>query len=343
MSSDRIGVAIAHNDLDELIRITDDLAQRSEWDDVLSLRDRARRAFDDTGRQLWPAASWAEYRVALHGPDDLLDEVLVDGAGVFAPGPLAEVAAQHHRFEHVAPHLLDGPATALFAHECAARGEMIDVAVHSEDLLTVPLLRSSFEPDYLMATYTLRGVDVAGPVVGVGQPCDWRRGATILDDDETVEVNAALHRVVGAWAQFSDATVSVVGCEGSALEAISCLDVDGALRTTPLSPQEALIWLAWAGASSGSRGRRRGAAAGRDAAWHAAAAVAGFDPFEPVDVDEFAEALEDLRWYWWATSDVTHENVLRLAVDDRVDGVAFAISAVDPGAFAPDTAGSTGE
>jgi hypothetical protein len=332
-AADQVGDAIARNDLDELIRIVDALADAAKWDDVVSLRDRARRAFDDTGRQLWPAASWAEYRVALHGPDDLLDEVLTPGAGVFAPGPLTEVAAQHHTWEHVATHLPEGPTAALFAHECVARGEVIDGPVVASEVLSVPLARASFEPDYLVATYTLAGVDVEGPETPRGRLLDPATTAVeALADDETLEVLEAFRVVVAAWSAQSAARIRAVGVDGDARAAISCLGASREARIAPLSPQEALLRLAWAGASSGSCGPRRGLAAGRDSAWHAAGAIAGFDPHDTIDPDEFGEALNELRWYWWGDHDVQHDRVLRLAVDDPIDGVAFAISAVDRGA-----------
>lgn len=330
---DEVADAIARNDLDELVRIVDQLADAAAWDDVVGLRDRARRAFDDSGRQLWPAASWAEYRVALHGPDDLLDEVLTPGAGVFAPGPLTEVAAQHHTWDQVSTHLPEGPTAALFAHECAARGQIVDTPVAASEVLSVPLVRAPFEPDYLVATYSLTGVEVEGPEPPRGrllEPANNRVEALV--DDETLEVLEAFRIVVAAWADQSGARIRAVGVDGDACAAIRCLGSSKEARLAPLSPQEALLRLAWAGASSGSCGPRRGLAAGRDAAWHAAGAIAGFDPHDPIDPDDFGEALEELRWFWWADHDVNHDRVLRLAVDDPIDGVAFAISAVETGA-----------
>ncbi|CAN5244970.1 hypothetical protein BH18ACT4_BH18ACT4_04190 [soil metagenome] len=52
------------NDLDELVREVDRRAGRRDWEGLVELRDSCRAAFA-RGFQLWPAASLAEYRLAL--------------------------------------------------------------------------------------------------------------------------------------------------------------------------------------------------------------------------------------------------------------------------------------
>ena len=88
---------IATGDLDELIREIDRCAERGGddgWARVLLIRDRSRAA-TERGHQLWPAASYAEYRTALDAPAEIgPPSVVVDGAGFLAPGPLTEVVAQ---------------------------------------------------------------------------------------------------------------------------------------------------------------------------------------------------------------------------------------------------------
>ncbi len=328
-SRERVATAIARNDLDELIRISDDLASECRWDDLLDLRDSARGAFEDTGRQLWPAASWAEYRVALHGRDDLMDEVLVPGTGMFAPGPLTEVAAQHHRWASVATYLPEGPVAALFAHECAAHGEIIEETVVAADVLAVPLVRSMWEPEYLLATYTPTGIETPSPVnPSATRPIAPEVGEA-LDDEDSAEAGNALRGVAENWATQSEANIVVVAVAGNAANAIAACGIEREARIAEISAQDGLRWLAWAGASGGQRGRRRGAAAGRDAAWHAAAALCGFDPHEQVDQEELGEAIAELRWSWFGASDALVGHVVRLVIEDPVDGVAFAISAVD--------------
>ena len=82
-------------DLDELTRHIDRLCSAGDWDGLVDLRDRCRRALE-RGKQLWPAASHAEYRLALEAPGQWAGAVLVPGAGAFALGPLPEVAASTH-------------------------------------------------------------------------------------------------------------------------------------------------------------------------------------------------------------------------------------------------------
>jgi hypothetical protein len=54
-------------DMDELIRTVDALVDERDWDGLIELRDRCRRALD-RGKQLWPIASLCEYRAALDAP-----------------------------------------------------------------------------------------------------------------------------------------------------------------------------------------------------------------------------------------------------------------------------------
>jgi len=324
---DRVGEAIGRNDLDELTRIVDDLARDRRWDELLVLRDRTRRAFDESGRQLWPAASFAEYRVALHGPDALLGDVLTPDAGFLAPGPLTEVAAQHHSWADAGPYLPVGPMTAVFAHERAVRGELIDELVDAADVYSAPLRRARWEPEYLLPEYRTDGVEIPSPDPVRGRPLTaGNERAKPIEEHDACD---ALRAVVAAWATASDARVAVAAVEGgvgAAIEALGAVEARGAW----LSPQEALIRLAWAGASGGARGRRRGGAAGRDAAWQAAIAIAGFDPFDTVPEDELSAALDELRWCAWHAADALVGHVLRIAVEDPLDGIAFAIDAVDP-------------
>ena len=58
---------IAGNDLDELVRQVDRRTDAHDWDGLVRLRDRCRAAVE-RGLQLWPAASLAEYRLALRAP-----------------------------------------------------------------------------------------------------------------------------------------------------------------------------------------------------------------------------------------------------------------------------------
>jgi hypothetical protein len=89
--------------------------------------------------------------------------------------------------------------------------------------------------------------------------------------------------------------------------------------------------MAWAGASGGAHGRRRGAAVGRFGAWWALAAVAGLLDEWPVPPEHLGEAAAELRWLLWAPADTSSGWSLHLAVEDSDDGLAWAIAATDPG------------
>ena len=91
-----VGEAVARGDLDRLVRLVGDLCAAADWEGVVLLRDRSRAALE-RGLQLWPAAEYAEYRLALEAPGRYAGPVVVEGAGRFALGPLWEVAAEHPR------------------------------------------------------------------------------------------------------------------------------------------------------------------------------------------------------------------------------------------------------
>ncbi|HEX7277258.1 MAG TPA: hypothetical protein VF244_07770, partial [Acidimicrobiales bacterium] len=108
-------------DLDALLVRIDHLCADRDFTAVLDLRDRCRRAIE-RGRQLWPAASHAEYRLALEAPGPLAAAVLVPGTGRFALGPLAEVAASTHPWSDLRAHLATTPDAGMVAHERVVRG-----------------------------------------------------------------------------------------------------------------------------------------------------------------------------------------------------------------------------
>lgn len=55
---------IQRADLDGLVRHVDDTCSSRDWDHLLRIRDDAHNAVK-TGRQLWPIATLANYRLAL--------------------------------------------------------------------------------------------------------------------------------------------------------------------------------------------------------------------------------------------------------------------------------------
>src|SRR5205085_1752381 len=71
----------------------------------------------------------------------------------------------------------------------------------------------------------------------------------------------------------------------------------------------------------------RGAAAGRSAAWWAAAELAGLD--WPPDPAELAAEIAHLRWHRWEPPELTGGWNLHLAVEDPEEGWSAAIAAED--------------
>jgi len=93
---DEVLAGLIHRaDLDGLVRLVDDRCETRDWEGLLRLRDRARVAVR-TGRQLWPAATLAEYRLALLAPPEWAARVLTDDAGASSARRYsASVAAGH--------------------------------------------------------------------------------------------------------------------------------------------------------------------------------------------------------------------------------------------------------
>jgi hypothetical protein len=324
--NDAIGAAIDGNDLDELLRIIDRGCADHEWDSLVSLRDRARRALE-RGRQMWPAASYAEYRLALDAPAEYAAVALTEDAGRFALGPLAEVAASTHTWADLAPHLQSSPVTALVAHERVVRGEAIDSrTVGQAEVLGVPLALAPWEPEYLLPLYRPDRVEQPGPDPIRGRSLDIASGSSEPYDD--ADVAQALRDLVRPWTASSEGTARVVAVRGDALAAIGALR-HREVRGSWVDAAEALTWFAWAGSSGGRHGRRRGAAAGRDLAWAAAAACAGFEPGERLEPATLGDAINELRWLVWSAPDVSTGWVLRIAIEDPADGIAYACDAVD--------------
>ncbi|MGH7540616.1 MAG: hypothetical protein ACRELC_06435, partial [Gemmatimonadota bacterium] len=156
--------AVERGDLDELVRIIDGRCATRDWDGLVELRERCRGAHERSGRQLWPAAAHAEYRLALEAPGPWAAAVLEEGAGRFAPGPLSEVAASTHRWEELAPAVPPGPVAVLTAHERALRGEdLTGITLPGPPVLDLPLRLEPWEPAYFLAEYHAHKGDFPGP------------------------------------------------------------------------------------------------------------------------------------------------------------------------------------
>lgn len=313
-------------DLDELLREVDRRCERADWDGVVLLRNRARSA-TERGHQLWPAATFAEYRLALGAPPPWAAPV-VEG-GYLAAGPLTEVVAQDHRFDELADLLPLGPARTQVAQERVLRGEV----VADGDAGELPGRLLPWEPGYALADYLANGdarFPAPEPVRTVEAVPTHRSGADPAPSSDAADGARSLTEAVRHWRTASEGSIASVGVEGSGADAIAAV-TDGAPATwAEVSPADAVALLAWAAASGGARGRRRGAATGRFEAWWVLAALTATDDDWPADPGPAADAL---RWWIWSPSDRPGAAqpgwVCRLAVEDPVDGLAWALDATD--------------
>jgi len=314
---------IEASDLAGLVRYVERLAREGDWDGIVAVRDRCREAVG-RGKQVWAPAEYAEYRLALDAPAPLAASVIADGKGRYGQGPLWEVAASTHPFAALGPHL-DVPTTrALVAHERSLRGEDLAGVDIDPGVLPIPLEIQPWEPCYPLAEYGPDRVDFPEPVA---------EGLTWVELDVAGERVAdegpvdALLELVRPWWEDSSGKAEAIQVVGDARGAIRALGPHRA-RLVQVTPAEALAAMAWAGASGGAYGRRRGTPVGRANAWWAAAELAGYEeiPDEPA---ELGRALAALRWFRWDPGDRVGGWSLHLAVEDPDDGLAWAISAVD--------------
>ena len=313
---------IEGSDLAGLVRRIDGLVSAREWTGIVELRDRCIEAVD-RGKQLWGVAQFAEYRLALDAPGPLSGQVVKEGAGRFALGPLWEVAASTHSWNDLAPHVADERLRTLIAHERLLRGETVEEGEVDPHVLELPLSLEPWEPAYPVAAYRSDRADFP--------ELDWPGLSwTELPDpvgrepeDDALE---ALLGLSSPWTEQSNGRCEGVVVQGTALEAIRTLGPHR-VRAAEIDVGEALALMAWTGASGGAYGRRRGSPIGRSQAWWALAALLGYDDIE--DAVELGRDAADLRWMKWEPGDQIGGWSFHLAVEDPEDGLSWAVSAVD--------------
>lgn len=317
--------AAAQGDLDELIRWVDRLVDQRDWDELVRLRDKAKAAIE-RGFQLWPAASWAEYRLALEAPGEWAAALLVEGTGWMSLGPLHEVAASTHPWAELAPHQPGGPHAFLAAHERVLRGE--DLTGQVDDLPQVfelPAVLQPWEPAYALAAYAPDKAEFPAPPASDLLPARFGEAGKRVDDRA---VDVALVELAKTWADESNGRLETVAVEGDAHAAVAALGVSSG-NAAFVEPQEAIALMAWAAASGGAHGRRRGAATGRARAWWALTTLAGLDEADTLDPDDLGQAASELTWLRWDAGEPETGWSLRLAVADEQDGLAWAVNAQD--------------
>lgn len=316
---------VHQGDLPGLVREIDRRCGVHDWDGLLVVRDRCLRATEEIGRQLWGPAQYAEYRLALEAPGSLAATVLVPGAAPFALGPLTEVVAQRHTWAELADHLVVPVVAATVAQERVLRGEDLtgDPRTHADEL-QLPSVLQPWEPRYPLPRYGVDELLEDGPEVPGGwQPAPAARPGRPTD---LGELEVALRALAAPWEEQSTGEVHVAAVDGDAAGAVAAL-LPGEARLARLTIGEAFAWMAWAGASGGAHGRRRGMAAGRSAAWWVAHLATDL-PF-PADPDELEFHLEELAWYAFDDGAPHPGWQLRLAVESPQDGWAAAIDAAD--------------
>lgn len=320
-----VGELVEAGDLNALLRAVDSLCGGREWDALIDLRHRCLDAVE-RGKQLWPIATHIEYRIALEAPGSFAGRVLEQQTGRFALGPLTEVAASTHSFAELIDHISDAPAAAYVAQERVLRGEDLSGEPKaSEEILELPLVLAQWEPTYCLPIYRSDHLEVPEPwdprsPLEVFAPAD--TGEVISD----AELEEALLDLVKAWTEESNGAARTVTVEGSAHEAASALTFGG-LRMGRLEPAEAIQLVAWAGASGGAHGRRRGGALGRFLAWHLGTVLVDADL--DIDPDAFGAALSGLGWWRWDEGAPEEGWSLRIAIEDPQSGRAAALSATD--------------
>ena len=309
--------AIESSDTDELLRVVDGLCEAKEWERLVELKDRCREAVT-RGKQLWGVEEHIRYRLALEAPPAFAGSAVSEGPLRFGLGPLPEVAASTKTWEELEPHLDAGPWRDVVKAERAVRGEAIGGSVAD-----IPSERADWEPDYPTAIYKSDKLEAPSP--RLPELSD----ATLPSDYERIEDPASsgvLSDLVEPWVTQSNGRAQVSVVEGDALAAIRALGLTRA-RVGRMTDRDALAWLAWAAASGGAHGARRGAAAGRHLVWWLLMTLCDLDwPLSPADG---AAALSDLDFYWFDDGSPASGWVLRMAIEHGSEGIAWAISAVD--------------
>jgi hypothetical protein len=287
-------------DLDGLVRLIDDYCETRSWHDLLGLRDACKAAVAN-GRQVWPASTLAEYRLALLAPAEIAVQVVDEEAGRFTMGPLTEVIAQNHQWSELSEFLQPSPTATYIAHECGIRGQSVDGKLFPA--LESPCTLLPIETNYALAEYHDNEAKFPTPAIpemgnAIAIP---ESSATVIHDHDA---SAAIHQLADAWTTQSNGELRISCVEGSVLDALGALNVQEA-RLSLLTSGEALAWLTWAGASGGAHGRRRGNALGRDAAWWTVAALTGQTSNWPLSGEDSMTAVNSLQWFWWDANEAT--------------------------------------
>jgi len=325
MDSDHLIALVEGSDLNGLVRFIDGIVAERDWDGLVDLRDRCLEA-TERGKQLWGAAQFAEYRIALDAPGPYAGAVVREGAGRYALGPLWEVAASTHTWDELESHISDPRSRALVAGERAIRGEAIADAGLDDLVLEIPLHPFSWEPQYPVADY--RADRANFPEYELPDMPWVELPATAPAEDGDPMACDALLDLVKPWTEESSGRAECRAVAGLAVDAIRALGPHR-VRLTEMDVGEALALLTWVGAGGGAYGRRRGTPIGRAAAWWTVSALLGVEDDWPPDPAVLEQEAAELRWFAWDPGDRVGGWNFHLAVEDPSEGLAWAVSAVD--------------
>ena len=305
-----------------LLRAVDGLCAARDWDGLVELAEACEDAVE-RGKQLWPIAAHIDHRLALEAPGDVAASALTIDTGRFALGPLTEVVASTHTWSELADHIDEPLIAAYVAQERVLRGEVLtdDPRAHP-DVLGLPLELLPWEPTYTLATYRADVVEVPEPWTPTERLDRFERRPAEEHDDP--ELAAALLDLVQPWTSESNGAARAVVVDGDAVAAVSDLTLDS-FSMGPLKVDEAVQLIAWAAASGGAHGRRRGAALGRSLAFYLLSLVGDGDP---VTVGNDPNRYP-VRWFRWVEDNTEEGWVLRLALEHEADGWAAALAATD--------------
>jgi hypothetical protein len=318
--------AVEEADPAKLLKLVDGLCKDRDWEILIDLRALCEHAVG-RGKQLWAIADHIEYRLALEAPAEWAGPMVVEGAGRFTIGPLPEVAASRHTWKELNLHLPEGPARTVTAYERVVRGEDLRDAVNLDPLaMELPLHLQEWEPRYPLATYHSDKAEFPPPHLPKMEEVELEEPPPPETDDlDSIDALLALTK---PWTTESNGRSEAVAVHGGATSALRRLGPSH-VRRHPISAQLGMAFMAWAGASGGAYGRRPGAAAGRYAAWWAAAAMTDLLADWPVEPNDLGVAIEELNWFVWSDLVPPTGWSLHLAVEDPDHDIAWAVAAVD--------------
>lgn len=322
MTDQRTSRAIESSDTDELVRIVDGHATARDWAAMIALRELCDEAVT-RGKQLWGVSEYIRYRLALDAPGSWAGPAVTEGPTRFTLGPLPEVAASTKTWAELEEHLAPGPERSLTAQERVVRGDDLRHIAIDPLMIELPLALQPWEPYYPRAEYKPDRVEAPSPPPITTAVADLPSPGRRFDDPDGCR---ALLGTVEHWVESSNGRSQAVSVDGGAAAAVAALGVArGGIEV--VEPAVALQWMAWAAASGGAHGRRRGAAAGRFAAWWVAHELAGLD--WPVDPHELGVATRELVWHIWSDGSAETGWAVRLAIESPAEGISWALAAID--------------